>query len=439
MGASRHPSTARRPARAHPRTVLLWVFALVVVCAALYAAAPWILPVRVIEGPVVQLATEDAVTLVWYTTRPAECAVTVTVGSEERTQAGLAAGRRNQVRVSGLAPGTAYSYRVSVAGRRLTDELVFQTNRTADQRFTFIVFGDSGKGSRAQYELAADMIRAEPAADFVVHTGDLVYHDGARRRYGERFFTPYRHLLARVNFWPCLGNHDIDTDGTAAAYQEVFELPQNGPANMRADHDYWFDYASCRVAVVDSNVTEDALRERVAPWLHEVMADPRPRWRFVAFHHPPYTGGKYPPDERIQRTLVPVFEEVGVDLVFSGHDHNYQRSYPLRGGQVVASEEGVIYVVSGAGGAQLYDARLADQRADYVAVLEDQRYSFTQVTIAGDELKLRQIARGGDIIDEFTLRKSPGRDETPGPTTAPTTAPTTRDGDTDRNTDVEMP
>lgn len=361
MGASRELPTARRAARARPRSVLLWVFILVVVCAGLYAVAPWILPVRVIEGPMVQLATEDAVTLVWYTTRPAECTVTVTVDDQERTQAGLATGRRNRVRISGLAPGRAYSYEIGTAGRRLTNRLVFQTNRAADQRFTFIVFGDSGKGSRAQYELAADMIRAEPAADFVLHTGDLVYHDGARRRYGERFFTPYRHLLARVNFWPCLGNHDIDTDGTAAAYQEVFELPQNGPANMRAEHDYWFDYASCRVAVVDSNVTEDALRERVAPWLREVMADPRPRWSFVAFHHPPYTGGKYGPDQRIQRTLVPVFEEVGVDVVFNGHDHNYQRSHPLRGGQIVAPGEGVVYVVTGAGSAQLYDTRPPDR------------------------------------------------------------------------------
>jgi hypothetical protein len=382
---------------------LLWAAIIILVAIGLYASAPWILPVRIYEGPLVQMAAEDAVTLVWYTTRPARCSVTV--GQSQTAQPAVADGNRNRVRISGLAPGTSYPYYISAGSRRLTNELAFQTNRAADQRYTFLVFGDSGCGSRAQYLLAGQMASEQPPADFLLHTGDLVYPDGGRQRYEERFFAPYRHLLARVSFWPCLGNHDLGDDGQAAAYREVFELPDNGPAGLPIGHNYWFDYASCRVAVIDSNLDQATLLGQVAPWLAEVMAAPEARWRFVSFHHPPYTGGKYQPDLTIQRALVPAMEEVGVDLVFNGHDHMYQRTHPLRGGQIVPPGEGIIYVISAAGGARIYEA--ADPRPDYIAVLDNQSFSFTQVTIAGDELTLRQIALDGHPIDEFTLRKSP--------------------------------
>jgi 3',5'-cyclic AMP phosphodiesterase CpdA len=184
---------------------------------------------------------------------------------------------------------------------------------------------------------------------------------------------------------------------------EVFELPDNGPPGLPPDHNYWFEYASARIAVIDSNMDEDVLRDSVAPWLTEVMTAAACRWRFVAFHHPPYTGGNYACDERIQRTLVPVFEATGVDVVFNGHDHTYQRTYPLRGGQIVAPEEGVLYIVTGAGGANLYHIR--QPRPAFIAACDDQHYSFSQVTIADDTLHLRQIALGGSVLDEYVWQR----------------------------------
>lgn len=421
MAGHRRGARAIRPARVHPRVVLLWAVCAILLAIGLNLAAPWILPVRMREGPLVQMTTENGVTLIWYTTRAAACTVHVSVDGQERTAAAETDGVRSRVRFAGLSPGTTYTYEIRARDRPLTRDLAFETARIADERHTFIVFGDSGRGTRGQYLLGTEMTRAQPPADFVLHTGDMVYDHASRRLYEERFFTPYRHLLARVNFWPCMGNHDLDDGGRAAAYQEVFEVPANGPPGLPEKRNYWFDYAASRVAVIDSDVDEATLRDRVAPWLTEVMQEAPARWRFVAFHHPPYTGGKYAPDERIQRALVPAIEAGGVDVVFNGHDHTYQRTYPLLGGRVVEPGTGVVYVVTGAGGAELYAGR--QPRPEFVAALDDQHFSFTQVTIEGDDLRLRQIALEGAILDEFTMHKSPEHAEEPYPPTTPATAP----------------
>lgn len=401
----------QRRGPAKPRTVLFWIVVIILIAYAMYAIAPWILPVRIVEGPMVQRPAQDAATLVWYTSRPTDCTLAVLVGGQEQTMPAEASGRRHSARVAGLEPGRTYPYEIRTAERPLTDEVAFQTNPTPAERFHFIVFGDSGKGNREQYLLAQRMRAFEPLPDFMLHTGDLVYPDGARHRYNDRFFTPYRHLLARAPFWPCLGNHDVDNEGSAEGYSEVFDLPENGPAGLPPEHNYWFDFGACRVVVIDSNLDETTLRDAVAPWLVAALsAEPAPTWRFVSMHHPPYTAGKYTPDERIQRTLVPAFERAAVDVVFSGHDHNYQRTKPLLGGQPVSADEGVIYVITGAGGAGLYEPR--PPQPDYVVASEFEHHSFTHVTVVGPELTLRQIRSDGELIDEYTMRK-PATDTQP--------------------------
>ena len=409
------------PTRVRPRTILIGALAAIVVATLLYAVAPWILPARIREGPVVQLASTDAVTLVWYTTRPAACTVRVNIDGHERVAAAQTDGRRNRVRVTGLVAGTRYPYEIRTGDRKLISGLAFQTNRTSDERYTFIVFGDSGMGTRGQYLLAAQMADAQPPVDFLLHTGDMVYPAGLRKDYEERFFAPYRRLLAHVDLWPCLGNHDVQKDGSAPAYHEIFESRDDGPPGRPAGDNYWFDYASSRIAVLDSNVDEATLRDRIAPWLSTVMAAPEPRWRFVVFHHPPYTNGKHRENVSAQRVLVPVIEATGVDIVFNGHDHNYQRTKPLREGQIVAPAAGVVYVVTGAGGAERYEVR--EPHPDWLAASDYQHFSFTQVTIDGADLTLRQIAMDGNVLDEYRMRKAAPGDKGAPPTSAPATAP----------------
>lgn len=404
-------SRQMRVARAHPRSVLLGAVSFVFFMAVFYYIAPWVLPVRVVEGPLVQMSTPGAASIIWYTTRPAECVLVMEQEGSERTYAASAEGRRHRVRVEGLEPNSAYPYEIRI-GERVLAAYTLRSNRSADQPFSFAVLGDSGKGTRAQYFVGREMAEVRP--DFVLHTGDVVYSRGQRYHYRERFFAPYAALLGEVSFWPSIGNHDLDDDDPheAQGYMEVFELPPNGPPGLPPKYHYWFDYADARVVVLDSDAFKrgddvSSLGAELVTWMRQVFADCPYTWRFAAFHHPPYTGGKYAPDAVIQEALVPVFEEVGIDVVFNGHDHNYQRTYPLRGGEVVEPGEGVVYVVTGAGGARLYAAKPTEQRPAYIAALNDEVHSFTHVAIFGRELQLRQISADGEVLDEWDFVKPP--------------------------------
>jgi acid phosphatase type 7 len=363
---------------------------------------PYVLPPAIVEGPLLQQVTPASAIVVWYSSRPCECTIYVSrPGESADATAVQSVGSRNQASLSGLTPDTEYAYQISSEGE-LLHHGALRTAKTAGD-FSFLLFGDSGKGSAAQYQLAARM-RSQPA-DFIVHTGDLIYPGGERRHYRGRFFDPYGELIARMPFWPSLGNHDVGSRGGAGdAFREVFVLPENGPAGQTPENNYWFEYAGARLAVIDSNVAENVLSGAVAPWLSEVMARPGATWKFVVFHHPPYTHGKYGNNDAIVRTLVPAFEAGGVDVVFSGHDHLYERTIPLLTGAAPGPDRrGVVYVVSGAGGAELY--RLRPDPPPIFAKRHDAGHSFSHIAITGKTLTFRQIAEDGGEIDRWTLQK----------------------------------
>ena len=393
---------AELPKPLHPRKVLLRCILFVFVAAAAYSIVTPLLPARLTDGPMIQNVTTDAASIIWYTSRNAIGQVAVTIAGQTRLLPSANEDTRHRLRLTGLSPATAYTYEIRVNGRT-AHQGTLTTGKPRGARFSFIVFGDSGRGRVEQYNLAAEMSKLE--ADFILHTGDVVYGAGQRRDYPQRFFRPYADMLARTCFWPSLGNHDAGEPSFGGDYLGVFELPENGPPGLQPERNYWFDFADARIAIIDSNLTQDELAGQVAPWLTDVFADSQARWRFVVMHHPAYTSGKYEPDQRIISALSPIFEQSAVDIVFAGHDHNYQRTKPLRDGQQTAEGEGVVYVVTGAGGGGIYPLKPPDQRPGYFAAGDGENYSFTHVTIDGDTLILRQIALGGDELDRWQYTK----------------------------------
>jgi acid phosphatase type 7 len=396
------PVMPLKPRGFRPRRVLVGVLLVIALAAVLSWLSPYVLPVRVVEGPLVQATSETGATVVWFTSRAVP--TQFELFRDESTVTGFVEtdGQRQSTRITGLQAGREYPYTIKAGARPLAQGKLI-TNKPAGAAFSFVVFGDSGNASQDQYRLAVQMVRVAP--DFILHTGDLVYNRGARHDFDAKFFRPYAPLLARVPFWPCLGNHDVSAPDCGAPYRSVFALPDNGPGALVPKHNYWFDYASARIAVIDSNLPETALHDMVAPWLREVMHAAGDKWKFVAFHHPPYTGGKYAPNLGIQRTLAPVFDEERVDVVFNGHDHMYQRTLPLRAGQVVAPGQGVVYIVTAAGGAELYEPKPADQRPPYITFLDHLHHSFTAVKLDGQELELRQIGTAGETLDEWRTKR----------------------------------
>ncbi len=391
-----------RRMRGRRRRVAITVVSLMVASVGLYGASPWLLPAWLDEGPLVQQATGNSAVLVWYTSRQADCSLTVAApaGAPQPTVQVSHRELRCRAEITNLQPASAYAYRILVGDRDIGGGTL-KTNKPSGAPFSFLVFGDSGKGTTEQFRLAAQMTALEP--DLVVHTGDLIYSGGERYRYKSRFFRPYADLLASVAFWPSLGNHDVSEPDFGDPYREVFDLPENGPAGQTPENHYWFDYADARFLVIDSNCSQESLTGAVTPWARQVLAAPGPRWRFAVMHHPPYTAGKHRPALGVREALVPVFDETGVDVAFFGHDHMYQRSHALRGG--APAEGGTVYIVTGAGGAALYEIRQPEVLGPVMAVANNSVHSFTVVRVAGDTLELEQIDLEGRSIDRWSITK----------------------------------
>jgi hypothetical protein len=211
---------------------------------------------------------------------------------------------------------------------------------------------------------------------------------------------------------PSLGNHDVATD-RGAPLLEVFDCPRNGPEGIEPERNYWFDFGDARFVALDSNLAEfggaltrDDMNNVVAPWLRSVLTDCGATWRFVFFHHPFYTGGPHAAEgvAYLKEAYAPVFETCAVDLVFSGHNHLYERTAPIAGDRVVDEGRGVVYVTTGAGGANRYAEQIPPP--PYIRAHNDAVFSFTQVDVTPNRIELRQIGDSGETLDEYVIDES---------------------------------
>jgi hypothetical protein len=236
-------------------------------------------------------------------------------------------------------------------------------------------------------------------ADFILHTGDMVYDRGEAVRFDPAVFAPYAPLLRRVVLWPCLGNHDVRTD-LGKPWLDVFYTPANNP-----EHDetyYSFRFGNALFVVLNSNAP-------LAPGSHQyrfldgALSATDATWRFVAFHHTIYSNGHHGSRTDIRDALVPVFDRQRVDAVFMGHDHDYERTVPLRGGQRVEPGTGTIYVTTGGGGQTLRKVGSSAFTADAEEV-----FHFVRVAVDGRSLQLQMVRQDGTIGDEMRVAKSPG-------------------------------
>jgi predicted phosphodiesterase len=272
---------------------------------------------------------------------------------------------------------------------QLRDETLTLPNALTSVKFA--VIGDSGRGTAAQQEVAAQMSRFRDAFDFpfVLMLGDNIYEGPATTEdYRLKFEAPYHELLARdVRFFAVLGNHD---DPRQVSY---------APFNMNGERYYSFvppeDVLTRVAASVEFFALDSSNLDRVQlAWLDERLARSRAAWKIVFLHHPLYTSGRYARSARVHRwALEPILTRRGVDVVFSGHEHIYQRA---------TLQQGIQYFVSGAAGSL--------RRGDGVLTPAIARsysddYHFMLVEVEGDDLHFQAISRTGLTVDAGTLQQ----------------------------------
>jgi len=346
---------------------------------------------RLLRGPYLQNSVVGSAELRWELDRLGASGLEISTGAEPpRKVASPFDGRHHRVKLTGLRPGEVYRYRLLRGEERLSDEFSFRATPKGEDRFTFAVFGDCGAGTKGQRQVAKLLERSP--AEFVLLTGDIIYGRGEGEFYDTRFFEPYRNTLPRMNFWPALGNHDAGTkDGVPEL--ELFDVPANGPATIQTGRNYSFDYGHAHIVSFDSTASRANLERVIGPWLQADLRASRKTWKFVFMHHPPFSSASHGEDPRIRDIMVPFFTRGGADVVFSGHDHSYERINP---------KNGVTYLVCGNGGQTLYKHK---NPHDYTATFYNEKHGLTEVTLEGRRFQLRHVNVDGKEVDRVEITK----------------------------------
>jgi predicted phosphodiesterase len=254
----------------------------------------------------------------------------------------------------------------------------------------FAVIGDSGTGDRNQLAVARQLAawRTRFPYEFTIMLGDNLYGSESPRAYETKFESPYKPLLdAGVKFYAVLGNHDEPT-------QRFYK-----PFNMNGKQYYTFrPKLGVRFFALDSNY----LDPRQLNWLDGELAASGSDWKIAFFHHPLYSSGETHGSADLARTqLEPLFLKHGVDVVFSGHEHFYERIKP---------QKGIAYFIAGASG----KVRRGDLRKGSPLTEKgwDQSYSFMLLEIAGDAMHFQVISEKGETIDAGMILRSEARTTT---------------------------
>ena len=247
----------------------------------------------------------------------------------------------------------------------------------------FAVIGDAGTGGEAQYQVGRQMaaVRSRSPFDLVLMLGDNLYRRASPEVYASAFERPYAALLADdVKFVAVLGNHDSPESVSYPAW------------NMNGQRYFTFTRNHVRFLALDTNVLDAKQLE----WLEQTLTASHEPWKIAYFHHPIYSNGKrHGSNVELRVRLEPLFLRHGVQVVFSGHDHMYERLKP---------QKGITYFVVGAGG-QLREGGV--QRSETTAAAFDREQSFLLVDVDTEALRFQAITRNGAVIDSGAVPRQP--------------------------------
>ena len=249
---------------------------------------------------------------------------------------------------------------------------------------TFAVIGDHGTGQTPQYDVARQMLKhhAVTPFEFVLMMGDNMYGSQARRDFVDKFEIPYGPLLRMgIPFFAALGNHD---DPGNRNYPQF---------NMNGQRYYSVVRGAARFFFFDTNFMDG---EQVR-WIDTALKAATEDWKIAVFHHPIYSDGdRHGANVELRVVLEPMLIKYGVNVVFSGHEHIYERIRP---------QKGISYFIVGSSG-QLRKGGVTPSAITAASFADDR--VFLVATITGTEMAFQAISRTGAIVDADVLRNRLG-------------------------------
>jgi hypothetical protein len=399
------------------------------------------------RAPYLQVLTPYSIIVRWNTdlTEKGIVRYGVAAGKLDHSIAESEATTTHELRVQGLTPATRYYYAVEgeksrVAGGTAQDWFVTAPHPGNESPVRFWVIGDSGQPGVNQRDVRDAAMRwlerhprdgSRPYLDFAVALGDNAYTSGRNSEYQAGFFDPYRDLLRNIAVWPAYGNHDA----RRWAFFNIFTFPESGEAggvSSGTENWYAFDYANAHFVVLDSQASDRSPDGPMLTWLKADLAASRQPWLITIFHHPPYTKGGHDSDrsrdshgrmKEMRENALPILEAAGVDLVLTGHTHDYERSFlldchygtsdQLTPGMVLdrgrafqkpdgrKGHAGAVYVVAGS------SAKLDGGKLNHPAMAVSQAMLGSMVIdISKNRLDARFINTSAQELDTFSIEKN---------------------------------
>jgi acid phosphatase type 7 len=244
-----------------------------------------------------------------------------------------------------------------------------------------MIYGDSRTNERIHKKIVHNILNLNPVAVF--NTGDLVFCSNSSKDW-QAFLDATAELRSKSQYYPIIGNHEKNSN----EYHTIFNLPNN---------DDWYseNISGIDFIVLNSNKNIKTGSEQYN-WLEQQLSTIQKtnNYTIVLFHHPPFSSGTHRKDpKKARKYLVPLFEKYGVEAVFSGHVHMYERLLV----------NGVYYFVTGGGGAPLHNVGDKSQYSQKIL----KTYHFCNLSIANDQLHVTMYDIDNNILDTLTIKKRP--------------------------------
>ena len=388
-------------------------------------------PVFVVP-PYLQNVQNDGITIMWETALPSLGAVIF--GKSELNlviHGQYSPSTIHEITLVGLEKNTFYNYR-AVSGEMASPNQRFRTKKRDDDAFSFSVYGDNRSYPKVAENVVKMMTREN--IDFICSVGDVVTTGIHLSQWVDEYLYPLRWLGGQIPTYISIGNHEY------GGYWEIgkvypFEERVNHPITSTGSTEYWysFDYGNAHFVFIDPNKGDGPKGHRIPPgsqqyeWLKYDLEKAREtaKWTFVFFHQPPYSecwsGGYYDGEYYLRKEIVPLMELNGVDIVFSGHTHDYERGLPHPPyDPETGSGNNAAYIVTGGAGSFLdnhkykeweqidipdHPARPNSNESDEGQYYE---YHYIVIDIDGEVLKATTQKMNGDgtyggVMDSFEL------------------------------------
>ena len=392
---------------------------------------------NIIRGPYIQMNTPTSTILRWRTDNPTDSKVWYGDSPGNLTLTKFLGDilSDHEIQITGLTPNTTYYYAVGNAIEQLAganDDHYFKTspNPGSTQNFDVWILGDAGEANESQRSVRDGFYSQNKGThtDLILALGDNAYSDGTDREYQYAWFEDmYEASLINSPLWSTVGNHDViaaSSETETGPYYDIFNFPRNGEAGGLASGTeawYSFDYANVHFVCLNSEDVDVTSNGPMLAWLENDLAITNQEWIVAYFHKPPFYNSL--------KMFSPILEAAGVDLVFYGHVHDYQRSFLMNGyydsgagfdpatmtnqsgdGRLDgdgpydksgerAPRDGTVYVLTGSAGSVKNSDPSEFQPYHHSAL------GSIKMSVSGGQLDVKFIDNQGSVLDYFTMIK----------------------------------